>query len=121
MTLPGNGVRGVVADRRSAPAARRSRRVRIRAVGTVIRFGDALRRAVAFVVDEEERAVVRDRAAEAAAELVLRRSGFARGEEAARVELSLRTNSNAVPWKSLVPDLVMMLMTPPSVRPISAE
>ena len=34
--------------------------------------------------------------------------------------LSLRTNSNAEPWKLLVPDLVRMLTTPPAVRPVSA-
>ena len=44
---------------------------------------------------------------------------FAKNSEASM--LSLRRNSNAVPWTSLVPDLVTMLTFAPAAVPNSAE
>ncbi len=35
--------------------------------------------------------------------------------------LSLRRKLNALPWKALVPERVMALITPPEVKPYSAE
>ena len=35
--------------------------------------------------------------------------------------LSLRTKSKTLPWRLLVPERVMALITPPEVKPYSAE
>ena len=75
----------------------------------------------ALVVEEEERAVLPDRAADACAEQVVMQDRDLGCEEAARIQVRVAEYSYAEPCNSLVPDLVVIWMTPPPVRPNSAE
>ena len=76
-----------------------------------------------FVAAEEERAVVDDRPAEVAAELVagqLRDVLVGASKKVFESQRLSRLNSNTEPWKSLVPERVIAVTMPPVLRPYSA-